>query len=46
VDVPLCEKFCRLYDLSDNKLAIVAQMFYWGWDVDGEAWKWQRRLWV
>ncbi|AES89497.1 hypothetical protein MTR_4g076130 [Medicago truncatula] len=45
-DVPFCEKFRRLYDLSDNKLANVAQMFQWGWDVGGEAWKWRRRLWV
>jgi len=45
-DVPLCEKFRRLYDLSDNKLATVAQMFHWGWGVGGEAWKWRRRLWV
>jgi len=44
-DVPLCDRFSRLYDLSDNKLAIVAQMFGWGWEAGGEAWKWMQRLW-
>jgi len=44
-DVPLCVRFSRLYDLSENKLAAVAQMFSWGWEVGGEAWKWRRRMW-
>ena len=45
-DVPLCDRFRRLYDLSENKMAIVAQMFGLGWDAGGEAWKWQRRIWA
>jgi len=45
-EAPLCEKFPRLYELSENKLSIVAQMFEWGWDDGGEAWKWRQRLWV
>jgi hypothetical protein len=32
-DVPLCDGFCRLYDLLENKMAIVAQMFAWGWEA-------------
>lgn len=35
-----------MFDLSENKMAIVAQMFPWGWDEGGEAWKWCRRLWA
>ena len=45
-DVPLCDEFCRLYDLSKNKMAIVAQVFAWGWDARLKAWNWRRRLWV
>jgi hypothetical protein len=26
-DVPLCDKFRRLYELSENKFSTVAQMF-------------------
>jgi len=44
-DAPLRDQFRRLYDLSENKLSTVAQMFAWGWGEEGEAWKW-RRLWV
>jgi len=44
--VHTCVRFRRLYDLSDNKLAIVAQMSGWGWNEGGEAWKWRRRLWA
>jgi len=45
-DVPLCEKFSRLYDLSENKFSFVAQMFDWGWEEGGEAWRRRRRLWA
>jgi len=31
--------------LFENKLVTVAQMFSWGWEVGGEAWKWRRRMW-
>jgi len=27
-------------------MATVAQIFAWGWDEEGEAWKWRRRLWA
>jgi hypothetical protein len=43
-DVPLCDKFCCLYELSENKFSIVAPMFDWGWEEGGEALKWRRRL--
>jgi hypothetical protein len=43
---PLCERFGRLYDLAENKSSTVAEMFSLGWEVDGEAWKWRRQLWV
>ena len=45
-DVLLCMRFARLFDLTTNKLSIVADMCALGWGVDGEAWSWQRRLWV
>ena len=32
-DVPLCRQFSRLFDLSLNKLATVAEMFFLGWEV-------------
>ncbi|GAU27449.1 hypothetical protein TSUD_161350 [Trifolium subterraneum] len=44
--VPLCERFGRLYDLAENKLRTVAEMYSLGWRVDGEAWEWRRPLWV
>jgi hypothetical protein len=34
----------RLFQLAENKLATVKEMFVLGWEVDGEAWKWRRRL--
>jgi len=37
----LCDNFRRLFELSENKLMVVADMFILGW---GEAWKWWRRL--
>jgi len=45
-DAPLCVRFRRLYDLSENKSSTMAQMFDWGWGEGGEAWKWRRRLWT
>jgi len=41
---PLCQMFVRLYELAENKLDMVADMFARGWGVNGEAWKWRRRL--
>jgi len=37
-------RFNRLYDLSLFKGASVSDMCHLGWRVDGEAWKWRRRL--
>ena len=45
-DVPLRVRYRRLFDLFDNKLVIVAQMFALGWDEGGGAWRWRRRLWA
>jgi hypothetical protein len=38
--------FNRLFELADNKLTTVANMHFLGWEVNGEAWKWRRRLFV
>ena len=35
--VPLCERFIRLYLLSDFKGKSVAEMFSLGWGEGGEA---------
>jgi hypothetical protein len=43
-DCPLARSFGRLYELAENKLVTVSEMFVLGWGVGGEAWKWQRRL--
>jgi len=45
-DVPLCEWFSRLYDLSVNKVVTVRNMFLLGVEVGGEAWQWRCRLWA
>jgi len=45
-DVHLSDRFHHLYDLSEYKSIIVAEMFARGWDEGGDAWKWRRRLWV
>ncbi|GAU48891.1 hypothetical protein TSUD_98820 [Trifolium subterraneum] len=42
--IPLCEWFARLFDLTGNKLLMVAEMFSLGWGTDGEAWEWRRQL--
>ena len=42
-DVPLTTSYARLFELSKN-LATVMEMFELGWGVDGDAWKWKRRL--
>jgi len=44
VDVPLVTSYARLFDLSENKVATMMEMFELGWGVDGDAWKWMRRL--
>jgi hypothetical protein len=42
----LCERFRRLFDLTENKSSTVADLFSSGWEVGGEAWVWRRLLWV
>jgi len=44
-DVPLCQRFSRLFDLSLYKSSTVAEMFSLGWEEGGEAWGCRRRLW-
>ena len=41
---PMCNLFTRLYELAENNLDTVAGMFARRWGVNGEAWKWRRRL--
>ncbi|GAU33009.1 hypothetical protein TSUD_358760 [Trifolium subterraneum] len=41
---PLARAFGRLYDLADNKNISVADMFEAGWALNGNGWKWRRRL--
>jgi len=41
---PLGSIFPCMYELVEKKLVTVAEMFARGWGVNGEAWKWRRRL--
>lgn len=41
---PMNDSFRRIYELPDNKLVIVEDMFSMGWGVNGEACKCRRRL--
>jgi hypothetical protein len=43
-DCSLARLFGRLFDLAENKLITVHDMYEAGWGVGGEAWKWRRRL--
>ncbi|GAU51229.1 hypothetical protein TSUD_136260 [Trifolium subterraneum] len=43
-DGPLQWSFSRLFELSENKEATVADMIVAGSGVGGEAWQWRRRL--
>ncbi|KEH27819.1 transmembrane protein, putative [Medicago truncatula] len=38
------ERFSRLFELSVDKWVSVFDLFQLGWGVNGEAWKWRRRL--
>jgi len=38
------ERFSRLLELSVDKWVSVFDLFQLGWGVNGEAWKWRRRL--
>ncbi|CAJ2652040.1 unnamed protein product [Trifolium pratense] len=43
-ETPLCERFGRLFALSETKLRTVAEMFSMGWGMDGATWVWRRQL--
>ncbi|GAU10089.1 hypothetical protein TSUD_422280, partial [Trifolium subterraneum] len=43
-DIPLCERFGRLFDLAENKSISVAERFTLGWGAGGEAWVWRQPL--
>ncbi|PNX63908.1 hypothetical protein L195_g053750, partial [Trifolium pratense] len=43
-EVPLSERFGRLFDLAETKLHTVAEMFSLGWGTDGVALVWRRQL--
>ncbi|PNX85591.1 receptor-like kinase, partial [Trifolium pratense] len=38
-EVPLCERFGRLFQLAETKSRTVAEMFALGWGEGGEAWE-------
>jgi hypothetical protein len=40
------DRFCRLYELSMLKGETAAAMRALGWEEEGEAWRWRRRLFV
>ena len=40
----LCHRYNRLFDLAENKLMPVANMFVFGWGEGAEAWKWRSCL--
>jgi len=40
----LCDRFNKLYALAENKIATVANMHFFRWGEDVEAWRWCRRL--
>ncbi|GAU40452.1 hypothetical protein TSUD_374620 [Trifolium subterraneum] len=43
-EIPLCERFGRLFELAETKLCTAAEMCSLGWGVDGEAWVWRRQM--
>ena len=44
-EVPLCERFCRLFDLTENKSLSVANLFSIDSEQWGVLWRWRCRLW-
>jgi len=40
------DRFQHLYDLAVDKTITVRNMFLYGWEKGGEAWRWWRRLWM
>ena len=45
-EVAFSVRFSKLYDLSLDREVLVSDMFQGGWGIDGEAWRWRRRLFV
>jgi len=43
-ETPLRFKYFRLFDLTINKECTVEEMERLGWEVEGRAWEWRRRL--
>lgn len=43
-DMVLKSSFKCLFDLADNKMATMAEMYSFGWSEDGETWRWRRML--
>ncbi|CAJ2630732.1 unnamed protein product [Trifolium pratense] len=43
-EIPLCQRFGRLFELAETKSRTVAEMFASGWGEGGEAWVWRRQL--
>jgi len=43
-ELVLKNSFGRLFDLANNKMTMVAEIYSLGWWEEGEAWKWRRRL--
>ncbi|XP_039685099.1 uncharacterized protein [Medicago truncatula] len=43
-DIPLKLKFPRLFDLAETKERMVEEMWRLGWEEEGGAWVWRRRL--
>jgi len=40
----LKNSFSRLFVLTTNQMATVAEMYLLAWGEEGEAWKWRRPL--
>ncbi|PNY05954.1 receptor-like kinase [Trifolium pratense] len=36
----------RLFDLGENKLALIDEIALLGWGIGGQAWVWRRQLWA
>ena len=43
-EIPLCERYGRLFDLAETRWCTVAEMFSLGWGAEGDAWVWRRQL--
>jgi len=42
--VSLDVRYARLFNLAINKCVIVAEMYSLSCDVNGDVWKWRRRM--